>query len=531
MVIGPIAQRTAIILAQQLTENRDYNAAAEFLTGIINKCQPVSIELVEAIARVAYDLKAWEQAQNLWRQVAELRPDDFESHLRAAHALIELNRPNEASVYASKLTRIELPIDPTIDRLVDPVYRQIAKYFKSGDLEKVEALLELCKLPGTYVNKVFGAERGDLSDQQIWQRLRDAQSAWSNSKKEIAARDAVLRDLSGRRVFMVLRQFFLGGSRSRDHELTQALLKSANAAGLTTGFFIVEPFRLPGALTLEQQCLFADELVRQIETFRPDAVVFDELGQDVDPRYLGRAALREVLTELRSKLGFKLIGIYQDAWDSNVIKSIQYAAEFADAVWYHGPEIQPERGAVHSATLCQMPYPYPDELFRNPDVSKDINAGFSGSVTGYNYLRALWFFGIQRFRIPVQLFLTAHERNRSPGGDSIESYARFISRMKIVVNFAARTPWSSLVTGRVWESMHAGALLLEEDNSETSKYFVPFVHYVPFKSLAEVHAYLSFFERHDEARCTIVQAAQKLMDRAYSKTRIWSEILNAAGLA
>ncbi|MBM2841982.1 MAG: hypothetical protein HW412_2510, partial [Bacteroidetes bacterium] len=92
----------------------------------------------------------------------------------------------------------------------------------------------------------------------------------------------------------------------------------------------------------------------------------------------------------------------------------------------------------------------------------------------------------------------------------------------------ARNPSTRIITGRVWESILAKALLLEEENDEIKNYFVPFVHFIPFRSVNQLETYIRYFETHEDARRRIVNEASAWFQRRFSKERVWHSLIDVA---
>jgi spore maturation protein CgeB len=89
---------------------------------------------------------------------------------------------------------------------------------------------------------------------------------------------------------------------------------------------------------------------------------------------------------------------------------------------------------------------------------------------------------------------------------------------------------TKIITGRVWEILHSGSLLLEEENAETRYYFEPFIHYVPFENAAQLKCLIEFFHKNPDQAETIGQSAYAFCTTHYDAATIWSRILGAPQL-
>ena len=79
-----------------------------------------------------------------------------------------------------------------------------------------------------------------------------------------------------------------------------------------------------------------------------------------------------------------------------------------------------------------------------------------------------------------------------------------------------------------WEAISSGCLLLSEENEEIKNFFIPYLHYVPFKTRAELEQYLVFFSKNLEYLSRIVNAARQWYDTYYSREKAWAMIFNRA---
>jgi spore maturation protein CgeB len=119
--------------------------------------------------------------------------------------------------------------------------------------------------------------------------------------------------------------------------------------------------------------------------------------------------------------------------------------------------------------------------------------------------------------------LSPHDRQT--GASGMEEYSKTMRRSQIVLNLPARHNGKYAITGRIWQALHCGALLLEEQNALTEAYFVPYVHYVPFRSAEELTRLIGFFHKNPHYSRKIGDCAATFMEEEYSEARIWADIL------
>ena len=540
---------TAFELAKYLVKTGHTDKASAILNDLIARdLRSVSPRCVRTFAQIAYDCRNWNDAAVLWRIAAGADPNNIEAWIKLAHCLLELDQIADAEVCASKgklLCERALQSDAEVDldELLACIYQQICLHFLRNAWPKANDLLRLFGLPGSYLGRVTNgagaANVGEsLRDQDIQRRLDMALTQWEANRCTVPylqqqhglpGSESIFAMRPAKRILLVLRKYFLSRSDSREHELAVFFQASARAVGLETLFFPADPFLNPAAITPEKQYSELDRLGRLILSAKPDLVIFDDLcNQQFGSEFIGPEVYRKVFCALKAMHPFKLVGLYADAWMPKSWTILDLTSSFLDVVWPLAACSAASWERFPGTRVFWAPIPYPDHHFAVQPSGKDINAAFVGGLFDYNSPRGVWLTLIKLRRIPCQLFLSTHTMSGSKAGATPEEYAAFMSRLRISVNFSARATAKKVMTGRAWESIIAKSLLLEEDNEEIKRFFVPFVHYIPFKNIDELQAYLSFFERNESARRAMAERAFDWFQRLYSKERIWSGLLATA---
>jgi hypothetical protein len=542
----PLMELTAVELARFLDKQGHANKAVSILTDLLSRdARSASPKSLSALARLAYANKQWREAGVLWRMLADSPACDCEALAKCAHCLIEQGQSSEAAPFIAKLAarlgmeRDRWPAEKS-DELLAVLYEQICLHVLGDDLPKAESALQLAARFPSYAAKISGCAETepskDLSDQEILRRLDTAAREWEargSTVPFLAQRCGTLRAeksagvAQGKKILLIMRKFFLDRADSREHELSVFFQTSARAVGLEVLFFPSEPLTNPKGAPPERQYAELDRLARLILSARPDAVIFDELcNQNPGGEYSGPEVFRNVLSALKARHPFKLVGFYPDSWMPDCLATIEYVRLFADVIWHLNHYPPRDRNDGGGAKMFWAPIPYPEALFQLGPVGKDIATAFVGGLYRYNFPRGLWLALIKSRGVPCQLFLSRHTAADSKAGASAEEYAAFMSRLRISVNFSARTASRKIMTGRAWESILSKSLLLEEDNAEITRFFVPFVHYIPFGNIEELSAYVSFFQRKEDARRSIAERAFTWFQRCYSKERIWGDLIS-----
>jgi spore maturation protein CgeB len=114
---------------------------------------------------------------------------------------------------------------------------------------------------------------------------------------------------------------------------------------------------------------------------------------------------------------------------------------------------------------------------------------FSGKVSSYRDYRLPYIESIKSLN--VNSFI--HEIATSADLLSYEDLYGFLGNSKIGINFSKSVDQNEQLKGRVWETLLCGALLLEQENSQITKYFTPNVHFVFFSSSQDLASKIIFY--------------------------------------
>ena len=127
---------------------------------------------------------------------------------------------------------------------------------------------------------------------------------------------------------------------------------------------------------------------------------------------------------------------------------------------------------------------------------RSIDLSFFGSYV--SYLRPFWLTEARRAvaRLGLNGNLRGHQRsNECP---TMAEYGVIMRASRMVLNCSSRYGRVKMMTGRVWQAMHSGVVLLEEDNETTKHFFVPFVHYIPYENARQLRHMIAFFARNQD---------------------------------
>lgn len=161
--------------------------------------------------------------------------------------------------------------------------------------------------------------------------------------------------------------------------------------------------------------------------------------------------------------------------------------------------------------------PKDERIFNNPNFKRDINVSYVGSLKN-NRLTVINF--LQKRGIDVSF--GGGERT---GHLTTDEYAKIFKRSKITISFS-RASNSHVINARPFEAMSCGAMLLEQENFETPKLFIPYVDYVPYSSNEDLHNKIVYYLEHDDQREKIANSGNQKIKNYYNTNLFWTQIVN-----
>ncbi len=337
--------------------------------------------------------------------------------------------------------------------------------------------------------------------------------------RDSAASMADRTDPSATKVFFIFPQYIYNNDRHIECDINDHLYESAVNAGIRAEYFFGDRILYPH-LGLDPAHPKEDlaKLRERIREMRPDVIVFDAnfVGDDIG---LNAAFLRM----LKKEFGPKLIGFMGDVWARHWIKIANYWNSVADMIVYIVPEGPFLKASTSSDKMLSTPYPVNSRNFF-PDPVKNLDLSFFGS---YAYLRPFWLTHALRAAARLGLKTNIREHERTSDCPTVAEYAEILRRSRMVMNFSSRSAQAKIITGRVWQALNSGALLLEEENEQTRYFFVPFVHYAPFGNARQLGHFIEFFHKNPDQADLMGRSALVFCQEHYGAAAIWKRILGA----
>ena len=149
------------------------------------------------------------------------------------------------------------------------------------------------------------------------------------------------------------------------------------------------------------------------------------------------------------------------------------------------------------------------------DLPRTIPVAFFGQTSDYRSTRKIYLDFLLEHGVP--LYYSAYDKLQQC---SHKKYYEILSRARIGINFAMSTDVYQL-KARVFETMHAGALLLEERNEQTAFYFSEDIDYVAYSSKEELLEKIQYYLANEAARNKIALAGNLRAKRLFNGSQFW----------
>ena len=243
-----------------------------------------------------------------------------------------------------------------------------------------------------------------------------------------------------------------------------------------------------------------------------------------DGLMVGNALMKGLRAKMIAQLrqdnpSLKIVGYLLDSWLKPTV--FKETSALLDLVWdFSAPSLSIwQDPTVAKKVIC---LPCPSANICTPKQPLLSHMLFAGSVKGWNWHRAFWLSAIDRLKIPIKHSLSTH----SPDGLSImESYGLYMRRLADATccfNLTMRPDidHTCIVTGRSFETILSGSLLVQETTPDMHCFFVSGEHYLEFASLAELSSITQFITEHKEEAEEIRRCGNAFAREHYSEEKL-----------
>ena len=271
--------------------------------------------------------------------------------------------------------------------------------------------------------------------------------------------------------------------------------------------------------TDEEVAARVEAFVAEVERLRPEVLIIDCF-----PYLALRGINPGFIAGLKARLGFRLVCFMRDA-HKDVVLLLDYWLPHCDMMMVGdplSPVFSPDRAPGNrKVTVIPLPILFPPFLDHG---ERDFGLTFVGSV--YLSVRYMLLSVLMTEEIGFTAVYGPRQAIETPDA---AAYARFLGRSRATLNISVHAFSQGhsihLVTGRVWEAIAAGTLLVEQDNPATAMIFTPYRHYLPWTTVEDIVHIARFIERRPDLAARIAEGAHAWAMRHYSSKRFWANVL------
>lgn len=391
------------------------------------------------------------------------------------------------------------------EKIVQPVtYKLTDLYYLRGDIEGQLRLLEILRACTPQIRHVFDFQakvpRFDLD-----QHIRAGRERSRVVRHELPPAGMPREH---RRVIVAMREMvFPGRPGSRRFEVGPRITAGMNLYGWTAtghGFSCLAGADDYGVLTAA------------CREQKPDVLVIDDHLIQVPELRRPRA---EMIALLRKTLpSLKIVSLDPDPWELDV-GTIREAAAHVDVIWTGSGTLPVWSYPDLAQKVFVAPWP-PANIFFEPTSSLPTSLSFTGSIKGFNYHRVYWQAASKHYNLPIDWRISTHEDDGLPVLDSYAAYVRRIADAGISLNFSMRPDLTRITTGRVFETIFSGALLVTEYTPDDDSFLVQGEHYLAFSTFAELRSIIQFIAEQPEAANAVRRRGYAYAREHYSDEKI-----------
>ena len=315
-----------------------------------------------------------------------------------------------------------------------------------------------------------------------------------------------------RPLFLVLRNKYCDGLEqygpsNEEHDISSPL-RSADVADTVEYHYDLD----------HSAGLFGDsKLVSLVSRIRPDLIILGNY-YPFDKRF----PQLEVLKAIRWKCGIPMVALWADSYGDLKIEASAAMSGVVDLNILYDSEFLADHFPDKQNYLCLWS-PRDFCVFFPGNGPRDISVSFAGSTGSYRDVRKPFLSYLEELNLPI--YRAGGQREQLI---SVEEYAGILRRSKISLNFSYGAGGLHQLKGRVFEVMFSGALLLESENTEITRYFTPMVDYVPFDSKEDLSDKVRYYLQHEDERQQIALNGYTKATKQYNHEEFWSRVLAKA---
>lgn len=257
------------------------------------------------------------------------------------------------------------------------------------------------------------------------------------------------------------------------------------------------------------------QLIEKCQEIKPDAIILSSWRM-MAPQHPSIHSFKFI----RERFGIPIAVIWWDTCSESFWKSLQPVIKKFDVhVIVDNPTLQyTDKKAPLFHRLLPLWPPQDENLFK-PSITRDIPVSFFGQASSYRSYRTEVIEHLIEMKVPGRFSTSDRD-----GQVTHATYADLMGRSRISLNFS-RSVTCHQLKSRVMEIMFSGALLLESENEQTSKLFVPMKDFVPFKSKEDLVDKIRYYLDHEDEMTAIAKQGRATATRHYNSSCFWRLLL------
>lgn len=254
----------------------------------------------------------------------------------------------------------------------------------------------------------------------------------------------------------------------------------------------------------------------QCRKIKPDILILDdELLVSLHHSYL------KMINRLRQEHpSLKIVGYWLDAWER--VESLQSISHALDIIWdLTASSLTSWKDSEFAHKILCMPCPFVWDQ-GSAEIPLIPHMLFAGSIQGFNWHRAFWMAAIEQRKLPLTKKISSHAPDGLPALVSYGHYMQGLKEATCCLNLVMRPDHehTRIVTGRTFEVLMSGSLLIQESAPGMGYFFIPGEHYLEFTTIAELHALVDFITENREEAEQIRQRGHQFACDHYSNTKL-----------
>ncbi len=296
---------------------------------------------------------------------------------------------------------------------------------------------------------------------------------------------------------------------SRPQDIGPRIVKAMQEYGWDAHFYGI------ACQNLQQDYQDITNLCRQINA---ELLVLDD---HIIVSSFGRPARVEMINTLHQELpGFRVVSAQFDTWAIPTEIFLE-ASAVVDAFWEStSPSLPAWSDPVFAnkpILRTQLPH---GGRYGQKNIPLKQHITFLGAVQGFNWHRVFWLAAATKYNLPIEVKLVSHSDD---GLSAMESYAGYMERIAeatCALNLSTRPNHMQIVTGRCFESMISGSLLIQEETPDLDYYFIAGEHYLPFSNITELRSICKFIQTRPAEAEEIRRRGTEFARDCYSDEKI-----------